>query len=124
MNMLRGFTVLLLFQLAGEVMVTLLLLPVPGPVFGMGLLLLYLVARSRDDEELEAASNTLLKHLSLLFVPAGVGVIVHVSRIEQEWFAIGVALIASTLLTLIVTAWLMSLLTGSARGKVKHSDGH
>ena len=124
MNMLKGFTMLLLFQLAGEVMVTLLSLPVPGPVFGMGLLLLYLVARDRDDEELEGASNTLLKHLSLLFVPAGVGVIVHVSRIEQEWFAIGAALIVSTLLTLIITAWVMSLLTGSLRGKVKRSDGH
>ena len=124
MNMLKGFTMLLLFQLAGEVMVTLLSLPVPGPVFGMGLLLLYLVARDRDDEELEGASNTLLKHLSLLFVPAGVGVIVHVSRIEQEWLAIGAALIVSTLMTLIITAWVMSLLTGSLRGKVKRSDGH
>ena len=111
MNILKGFTVLLLFQLAGEVMVTLFALPVPGPVLGMGLLLLYLVARVKDDRDLEQASNTLLKHLSLLFVPAGVGVIVHLPRIQQEWLAIGMALILSTLLTLVVTAWVMSLMT-------------
>ena len=109
MNMLKGFTLLLLFQLAGEVTVMLAGLPVPGPVVGMGLLLLYLVVRRPRGPGLEEASSGLLNHLSLLFVPAGVGVIVHVRRVEQEWVAIGAALVVSTLLTLVVTAWVMKL---------------
>ena len=110
MNILKGFTLLLLFQLAGETVVMLLALPVPGPVVGMGCLLLYLVLRKRDDEGLLNASSVLLKHLSLLFVPAGVGVVVHLARIEHEWLAIGVALVASTLVTLVATAGTMALL--------------
>ena len=109
MNILKGFTLLLLFQLAGETVVMLLGLPVPGPVVGMGFLLLFLILRKRDDQGLMDASNTLLKHLSLLFVPAGVGVVVHLARIEHEWFAIGVALVVSTLLTLVATAGVMAL---------------
>jgi holin-like protein len=46
----------------------------------------------------------LLGHLSLLFVPAGVGVMLHVRRLADEGLAIVVALVVSTALSIIVTA--------------------
>jgi holin-like protein len=46
----------------------------------------------------------LLAHLSLLFVPAGTGVLVHLARVQAEWAAIAVALLLSTTLTIAVGA--------------------
>lgn len=107
--MITGFMVLLLFELLGEVLVLLLNLPTPGPVVGMLLLLMTLLFLGKIPEDLDKTANTLLSHLSLLFVPAGVGVMVHFQRIRSEWLAILIALLASTVVTLVVTAWTMQV---------------
>lgn len=108
--MLAGLTLLLVFQCLGEVLVHLLGLPVPGPVVGM--LLLFIVLRSKRSipESIGGAANALLQHLSLLFVPAGVGVMLHVDRLADEWLAIVVALVGSTLLAIAATAVVMRAL--------------
>jgi putative effector of murein hydrolase LrgA (UPF0299 family) len=105
--MLTGIALLLGFQLAGEVLVLALDLPLPGPVLGMLLLLATLVVHERTAEAVEAPAEALLGHLSLLFVPAGVGVMVHAQRLGDEWLPIAVALVASTLLTLLAVALTM-----------------
>ena len=102
--MLHAFATLLLFQLVGESLARLVALPVPGPVLGMVLLLLVFTARGGVSEALHAVSSVILCHLSLLFVPAGVGLVIQVTHIRTEWEAIAGALVASTALTLVVTA--------------------
>lgn len=108
--MLTAFTALLACQLAGEVAARALALPVPGPVLGMVLLFVGLVAHGRVPTALDAVSGTLLRHLSLLFVPAGVGVITHLGRVQAEPWALLVALVPGTLVTIVVTGWAMSRL--------------
>lgn len=108
--MLGALTLLLVFQLAGEVLVQLTGLPVPGPVVGMLLLFVGLAVRGEAPEALRATSQQLLSHLSLLFVPAGVGVMLHFARLGKEWLALAVALVASTVITIAVTALAMRLL--------------
>ena len=119
MPLIYGLTVLLVFQLIGEVGVRALDMPVPGPVVGMLLLLLTLVVRRGVPVALDQSANGLLSHLSLLFVPAGVGLMVYLDRIGAEWLPILLTLVLSTLLTMAVTAWVMlgiQRLTG-ARGR-------
>jgi holin-like protein len=108
--MLGALTLLLVYQLVGEVIVQVTGLPVPGPVVGMLLLFLTLLARGSAPESLRATSQTLLSHLSLLFVPAGVGVMLHFRRLQVEWLPILVALVASTVITIGVTALVMRAL--------------
>lgn len=108
--MLAALTVLLVYQLIGEVLVQLLTLPVPGPVVGMLLLFITLLLRGAAPEWLRTTSNALLGHLSLLFVPAGVGVMLHFKRLGAEWLPISVALVASTVITIGVAALVMRLL--------------
>jgi len=110
--MVSGFAWLLVFQLAGEVIVRGLRLPVPGPVVGMLLLLLLLIWRGGPSENLRSASQGLLGNLSLLFVPAGVGIMVHGHRIADEWLALVVALVLSTALSLTITALVMRACRG------------
>jgi holin-like protein len=108
--MLAAITVLLVFQLIGEVAVIAFGLPIPGPVVGMALLFVSLIVRGSVNEELGNTANGLLRHLSLLFVPAGVGVMAHLNRLANEWLPITVSLVLSTLLTIAVTAIVMRAL--------------
>ena len=108
--MLGGLTWLLVFQCAGEILVRLFGLPVPGPVVGMVLLFVVLRLRRTTAAGIEGAATALLQHLSLLFVPAGVGVMLHFGRHAAEWAAIGAALVASTVLAIGVTAVVMRAL--------------
>lgn len=107
MSFLTGMTFLLAYQLAGEVTVRLLGLPIPGPVLGMMMLFITLLIRGYTPESLNTASSALLSHLSLLFVPAGVGMMVHFDRIASEWLAITLALFFSTIITMVATAGIM-----------------
>ena len=109
--MIGALATLLVLQLLGEALVHLFKLPLPGPVVGMALLLLVLAVRPRQLAALKPTAQNLLQHLSLLFVPAGVGVMLHLQRLGDEAFAIGVALVVSTLVGLASAAltmvWLM-----------------
>jgi len=102
--LLTAFAVLLVFQCLGEGLVFLFSWPVPGPVTGMLLLLAALLAVPRLQDVVEAGATELLRHLSLLFVPAGVGIIVAASSVGGQWLAIGVSVVVSTLATMAVTA--------------------
>lgn len=108
--MLAAITLLLLFQLAGEAIALFFTLPVPGPVIGMGLLFAALALRGGPSHELRGTAQNLLQHLSLLFVPAGVGVMLHVERIADEWLPIVVALVVSTFAAIIVTSLVLRAL--------------
>jgi holin-like protein len=108
--MLQTFAILLLFQCLGEGLVFLLHLPLPGPVAGMLLLFAALLSWPRLHALVEPAGSELLKHLSLLFVPAGVGIIAAGSAIASNWLALIVAMVGSTLVTLAVTAAVMRAL--------------
>ncbi len=108
--MLRAITLLLLFQLVGEVISRFLALPVPGPVIGMALLFATFAWRGGPNEDLRRTASDLLQHFSLLFVPAGVGVMLHLQRIASEWRPIVAALIVSTFLSIAVTALVLRAL--------------
>jgi putative effector of murein hydrolase LrgA (UPF0299 family) len=110
--MIRGFLILLLFQLIGEALARALALPAPGPVVGLALLLVALAAyrkwRPFDDKalmesDLGRVSSGLLASLSLLFVPAGVGVVQYLGLLREQGVALAAALVVSTLLTLLAT---------------------
>jgi len=108
--MLSFFIVLLVCQLTGEVLVAVTGIPLPGPVLGMLLLFIGLLLRGGIPEDLNKMSDGLLSHLSLLFVPAGVGVIAHAQLIGSELLPIAISLFLSTFITIVVTAWVMQKL--------------
>jgi holin-like protein len=78
-------------------------LPVPGPVVGLLFLFLVLWFRSSTPANLTEAATALHSHLSLLFVPAGVGVMLYFPALAREWLVILVAIVVSTLVGLGVT---------------------
>ncbi len=107
--MIVALTILLSCQLAGEIVSQALHLPVPGPVLGMVLLATLLIVRGRLPAALEQVADTLLRHLSLFFVPAAVGVISNGARIAREWVPLSLSLVVSTALAIGVTALVFRL---------------
>lgn len=107
--MLASLTTLLVYQLAGEIVARGLGLPVPGPVLGMLFLFVALALRGGPGHELQSTSQNLLQHLSLLFVPAGTGIMLHLHRVADEWLPLLLSLLVSTAATLVVTGLVMKL---------------
>ena len=101
--LLTGLTWLLLCQSVGEALTRLAHLGLPGPVIGM-LILVGLLRWKAVREPVGAAADALLAHLSLLFVPVGVGVMTHLALLSQYGLRLLVALVLSTWIGLIVTA--------------------
>ncbi len=109
--MLEYLTLILVCQLAGELVVTTIGAPLAGPVVGMVLLFVFLLLKGAVPEPLGQVSGALLHNLSLLFVPAGVRVMAHLELLGSDVVPLSVALVLSTLMTVAVTALLMVLLS-------------
>lgn len=105
--MIASLAVILGCQLLGEVVARGLGLPVPGPVLGMAAMVVVLWLRDRYSPPVlagvEPAGRFMLSHLSLLFVPAGVGVIGNLDVLAGNWLPLAAALAGSTVLTLVVS---------------------
>ncbi len=122
--MIISLTVILLCQLLGEVVARGLGWPLPGPVLGMVFLLVFLSLRDRIavkvpelGKTLDSTGKGLLAHLSLLFIPASVGVVQRLDVLAEHGLGLAVALVASTFVTLVVTVVtfvVVSRLSGSS----------
>lgn len=115
--MILSLTLILLAQLIGEALARATDLPVPGPLIGMALLLLFLVVRDRAsrlaprvlapplvDGRLESTGKGLLANLSLMFVPAGAGIVGRLDVLAVHGIALAVVVVVSTVATLAATA--------------------
>lgn len=120
MQALRGLAWLLAFQTTGELLSRALHLPFPGPVVGM-LMLLPALRWGLVREPVSGCADFLLQHLSLLFVPVGVGVMTHLSLIAQYGFRILIVLVVSTLSGLLVTVLMLRLFNNRERSRAKDS---
>ena len=107
--MIYAITLFFVCQLAGEVIVRAIDITFPGPVLGMGLLFIVVSLRGRSSKAIDAVADTLLANLSLLFVPAAVGVVQQVGVIRENWLAISAALVFSSVLTLTVTVYVFRI---------------
>lgn len=112
MNGLRGLAWLLAMQSVGELLARGFSLPFPGPVIGMLLLLITLQVPSVR-EQVAVCAQFLLSHLSLLFVPVGVGVMTHLDLLGQ-YGARMLVVVVSTWMGLAVTVLVLRLLRGKS----------
>ena len=117
--MLQGLVLLLVFQFVGEALANLLGLPIPGNVIGMALLLISLMGGLIKEQMILEASELLLSHLALFFVPAGVGVMLYFGLIQREWLPIVFGTVFSTFAVMAVTGWTERLLE---KGKGASND--
>ncbi|PTE19636.1 CidA/LrgA family protein [Cereibacter changlensis JA139] len=102
--MIPHLALLLGLQLTGEVVARGLSLPVPGPILGLLLLLVIFAVRPGVATALRPTTRGLLGYMSLLFVPAGVGIVGHLDLFAQQGLALVLTLIGSTLLAIVAAS--------------------
>lgn len=116
--MLRSFFIILLYQLVGETIQKFFNIIIPGPVIGLVLLLItfIFIKKFKDKKVLQIkkdvikTGNIIVSHLSLLFIPIGVGVVMHISYLGENLFQVFAVIVIGTLLTVAFTAKIMELL--------------
>ncbi len=121
--MLFYLTLIFVCQLTGELVVSVSGLPIPGPVVGMAILFAGLLVRGSLPDDLGKVADVLISNLSLLFVPAGVGVLLHARLIGTDLLPISVSLVLSTLLTIGVTGSVMAWLDRGSRSGEAPAEG-
>ncbi len=123
--MLRAIFIIFSFQLLGEAIKKFFEMRIPGPVIGLILLLTVLIFLKRfkttailnlKDDVIDT-SNYILNYLSLLFVPIGVGVVMHLSYLENNLFKVLIIVFISTILTIGLTAFLMEKINNKINKK-------
>ena len=112
--MLRSLFIIFFYQLLGEAIQKIFEINIPGPVIGLILLLLSFIIFSKKltdskkiIKEISVTSNQIINYLSLLFVPIGVGVVMHINYLGDNLFKIFSIIIIATLATLVFTAFVM-----------------
>jgi holin-like protein len=113
--MLKSIFIIFLFQLIGESVQKYFELTIPGPVIGLILLLIsFILLKNSKNTFVNKAKNEIIStathisnYLSLLFVPIGVGVVMHLSYLEKNYIEVLGVIFFSTILTIGFTALVM-----------------
>ena len=110
MEMYRGLAIILGFLFAGQAISRFTHIPVPGSVLGMILLTLALMTRVVKLEHVEEVGGFLIRNMSVMFIPPGVGVILYWSLVKEQIVPISVALVLSFAITIMLTAKVVELI--------------
>src|SRR6056300_236529 len=113
--MLRSLFIIFFFQLLGEALQKFFEINIPGPVIGLILLLLVFIFFLKSSSQFKKIK----KYLSLLFVPIGVGVVMHINFLGDNLFKILAIIILGTLATLVFTAFVMEKIINLEKKNVK-----
>lgn len=119
--LLRGLSMLILFQLLGTAINVLFLPMLPGPILGFVLMFVYLLLRGGVSENINLASSSLLKYLPLLLTPPAVGIMAHTDAVMTDFWAIFGSLVISVLVSVVVIGLLMQFLIRRQQQKQEQS---
>jgi len=124
--MLRSLFIIFFFQLLGEAIQKFFEINIPGPVIGLILLLFVFIFFIKNaspfrkiKKEISETSHQIIKYLSLLFVPIGVGVVMHINYLGDNLFKILAIIIIGTLSTLVFVAYVMEKIINLEKNNVK-----
>ena len=124
--MLRSLFIIFFFQLIGEAIQKFFEINIPGPVIGLILFLLVFIFFIKNaspfrkiKKEISETSHQIINYLSLLFVPIGVGVVMHINYLGDNLFKILAIIIIGTLSTLVFVAYVMEKIINLEKNNAK-----
>ena len=124
--MLKSLFIIFFFQLLGEAIQKFFEINIPGPVIGLILFLLVFIFFIKSappfrkiKKEISETSHQIINYLSLLFVPIGVGVVMHINYLGDNLFKILAIIIIGTLSTLVFVAYIMEKIINLEKKNVK-----
>ena len=118
--MIDGLLILLFFQFLGEILIRLTGIPLPASVVGMVLLLVALLLNTPFTQRVAPAAGALIKHISLLIFPLGVGIVLQWHRYEDYALALAVAVVIGTILSMLLVTLMLIKLMGKPGDPHEH----
>lgn len=104
------FGVICLVAFAGQVINSLVPLPVPGNVYGMVIMFLLLWTGVLKLRHVEQAADILLMVLPVMFLPSSVGIMDQLDVLWHNLAAVLIVCVAGTLLSILVTGRVTQLI--------------
>jgi len=102
-KLFREALIILGIYLVGELLSTLLHLPIPGNILGMVILFILLCTKIVTVDNISNVTNFLLDHLAFFFIPAGVGLMESLGIIKATWWQLLIVCISTTAIIIGVT---------------------
>lgn len=106
MTLIKQISFFLAFWFLGEVISHFLISSIPGSIIGMLLLVLALEFKIIKPKDVNHVANFLLNNMAMFFIPAGVGLMLYVDILKDEWIPISIAITGSAMLVLAVVGWM------------------
>lgn len=103
MKYIRQFGIILAITFIGEILKYLIPLPIPASIYGLVIMLALLMTKRLQVSAVKEASSFLIEIMSLMFIPAGVGLIVSFNAIKDIWLQLVVIIIITTIAVMVVT---------------------
>lgn len=121
MKELKGFFILMLCFYLGDILQKSLHLIAPGAVIGMAILLISLLTKVVKLSDVEVSANFIVANMMLTFIPGGVKLIAVKDELFSNIVPILVILIVATLVTMLVTGYVVEFLIKMGRKNERHT---
>lgn len=103
MKYLRQFCIILFISLLGEILHTLIPLPVPASVYGLILMLLSLCTGILKLSQIEENADFLIEIMPVMFIPAAVGLLESWPALQPVWLPFLTITLLTTVIVMAVT---------------------
>ena len=117
MKYVRQIGIILGITLAGEFLNQILPLPVPAGVYGLFLMLAALMSGVVKMESVEGTGNFLMDTMSMMFVPATVGILECADELKAVLIPFLIIIAVSTIIVMVVTGKVAQFMMESAEKK-------
>ena len=115
MKFLKQFSIILLISFLGEILHTLIPLPVPASVYGLVLMLAALVTGILKLGQVRETAAFLIEIMPVMFIPAGVGLMESWSSLQPVWLPVILTTILTTVLVMAVTGKVTQAMIGKEK---------
>ncbi|OCG19222.1 hypothetical protein A9G22_10910 [Gilliamella sp. App2-1] len=102
----RGLVILTLCLWVGKIISKILPIMIPGSIIGLLILFLLLTFQLIPTCWIKNSCNLFMRYMTLLFIPAAMGIMDNYSLLMQNWVPIIFGCVGSSLIILILSAFL------------------
>lgn len=103
MKYIKQFLIIVLVSFSGELFNYLIPLPIPGSIYGMILMFIFLCSGIIKLEQVKKTGKFLLDIMPIMFIPSAVGIMSQSEQLKDIWLQIILITIITTVITIAVT---------------------
>lgn len=117
MKLIKQFLIIIAISLIGEVLSVVVLLPIPGSIYGLVLMFLALYFKVIHVHSVKETSGFLIDIMPIMFVPPGVCILETLDVLKAHWWQLLVLTVVSTFVVMVVSGIVTQVVMNSLNKK-------